>query len=614
MIGGYDLFHQAADLVLRIRIGGIHEIVKLFEEGFHLEGDGAADVDHGVVGALQAFLGHELLLVELLAGAKAGIRDLDIHIRPEAGEADEVAGQCLDLDGAAHVEDEDLAAVGVGAREHDEADSLRDGHEVADDVRVGHGDGAALGDLLFEDRDDRPVGAQDIAEADSDKFGLHAVQLHFISVDPGQGFLLMGKELGDLGGAAGLDHGIEALDDHLAQALGGAHDVGGVDSLVRGDQDKALAAVDHGRVGGLVGADGVVFDSLAGAVLHEGHMLVGRGVVDDLRAVFVEDFEHPAAVADGPDQDLEIEVRVLFAELELDVVGVVLIDVKDDQLAGAVGSDLPAEFGADGAAAARDKDSPAVDEVIDFLHISFDGFAAEEVLHGDVLHGRDGDLAQDQLVHAGQVFELTVCLLTDIQDVAALRGAGAGDGEVDLFDLKFLDSLQDGVASADDGNVVDLPLPLVGVVVDDADDALPDLRGLVDVAQDHAAGGARPDQHDTLNRPLLLSAAGIPHEENKPVGKTDADYKQKLENAAEYKVSDRHAAEKHGDSEQVDARRQNRSDERPHQLRIAGKPPDAAIQVEPPENDQTQHRVGRGKAQKRPQIISRDLREPAVEA
>ena len=108
----------------------------------------------------------------------------------------------------------------------------------------------------------------------------------------------MCEQLRDLVGLALFDLGVKTLNDHLTQSLTGAHDIGGVDGLIRRDQYEALAAMDHGGVCGLVGTDRVVLDRLVGAVFHKRHMLVCCCVVDQLRSVFLKDAEHSAAVAD----------------------------------------------------------------------------------------------------------------------------------------------------------------------------------------------------------------------------------------------------------------------------------------------------------------------------
>ena len=168
---------------------------------------------------------------------------------------------------------------------------------------MGDRDGAALLDLLFENGDDRAVGAQDIAEAHGHKLGLRLLKGLCRDGVVGRG---MGKQRRNLVRLSLFDLFVKGLDDHLAEALAGAHDVGGVDGLVGGNEDKALAAVEHGGIGRAVGAEGVVLNGLTGAVLHEWDMLVGGGVVDQLGAVGAEDLVQTAAVPNRADERDEV--------------------------------------------------------------------------------------------------------------------------------------------------------------------------------------------------------------------------------------------------------------------------------------------------------------------
>ena len=491
---GVDQGGDVAANIGFVGVGSFHQSAEAAEESVCVKGNGSADVNEVVVGLAEALFLHQLFFIELFTRAKTGILDFDIHIRLEAGELDKVAGQGVDLHRGAHVEDEDLAAVGIGAGLHDKRDGLLDGHEIADDIGMGDRDGAALLDLFFKDGDDRAVGAQDIAEAHGHKLGLRMLQGLCRDGVVGRG---MGEQRGNRVCTAGLDLFIKGLDDHLAEALAGAHDVGGVDGLVGGDQDKALAAVEHGGIGRAIGAEGVIFNCLAGAVLHEGDMLVSGGVVDQLGTVGAEDLVQAAAVADRADERDKVQVGILLAKLELDGIGVVLVDIKDHQLFGVVRGDLAAELGADGPAAAGDQDGLAGDEGKNLLHIRLNRLAAEEVLHGDVLHGGHADLILNQLIDAGKLFELAAGLAADGEDLLLLFAGGAGDGKIDLVDFILLNSWEDVLAAADNGDAVDIAVPLVGVVVDDADDPVVRPVGLLDIAEDHLASGAGADKHDT---------------------------------------------------------------------------------------------------------------------
>ena len=171
MIGGYDRLHQALNLIFLIGICHVHEVFQLFEEGVTVEGDGLSDVDEIIVCLQQALFSHEFFFIQFLAGSESGVFNADVHIRLVARETDQVAGKLIDLHGTAHIKDEDFSAVGIGAGQQDQTHRLGDGHEIADDIRVGHCDRSAVGDLLPEQGDHGAVAAEHIAETDRDKFG-----------------------------------------------------------------------------------------------------------------------------------------------------------------------------------------------------------------------------------------------------------------------------------------------------------------------------------------------------------------------------------------------------------------------------------------------------------
>ena len=127
-------------------------------------------------------------------------------------------------------------------------------------------------------------------------------------------------------------------------------------------------------------------------------MLVSCGMKDDLRMVgfhYIKDFP---AVSDGSDDGLHLQKGEFLANLQLDVISIVFIDVKDDQLLWTVLRDLPAYFRTDGSASAGDQDYLPLEGVIDFLHIDMNRISAQEILHRDLLQGTDGQLPGVQLI------------------------------------------------------------------------------------------------------------------------------------------------------------------------------------------------------------------------
>ena len=343
---GGKLLHHALVVVG----GGGFQRLQLLVELRQVDGAGACHKNFVVLGAahLVLLLVHHQLFVELLAGAQAHHLDLHVHARLVAVKADELLGKVHDLDRLPHVQHIDVAAFGQGTGLQHQLGRLRDGHEVALDVLIGQGDRAALFDLGFKQRDDAAVAAQHVAEP-------HRHTLHVGVARKG-------------------------LDEHLADALGAAHDAGGVDGLVGGQLHEPLHPVLAGAHQQVLGAQHVVLDRLGGADLHQRHMLVGRRVEHHRGVVGLKHLVQPLFVPDGADEHGHRDIAaVLLLQFHLQLVGAVLVDVKDEQLARVEAHHLPAQLRADGAAAARHQHRFAGEVAGDLLHVQRHLVAGQKV-------------------------------------------------------------------------------------------------------------------------------------------------------------------------------------------------------------------------------------------
>ena len=262
---------------------------------------------------------------------------------------------------------------------------------------------AAAGDLVAEQRDHAAVGAQHVAEAHGHVFRV-AAQSH-------------------------------VLHDQLRDALGGAHHVGGVDRLVRGQLHVLLHAVFVRAERHVQRAAHVVLHGLGGAVLHQRHVLVRRRVEHHVRPILREHRLQPLPVADGADQHLGVQrAAVLLAQLVEQLVGVVLVDVEYDQPLRGEARDLAAQLGADGAAAARHQHRAVGQVAADRVHVQLHLVAAEQVGDVHVAHRAHLGLAVHHLGQHRHVAQLAVRLGADVHDPALVHRAGRGNGDDDLVD------------------------------------------------------------------------------------------------------------------------------------------------------------------------------------
>ena len=255
-----------------------------------------------VVRPLQSFFGHKLLFVQLFPRTKTGILHLDIHIRFQTGQTDEVACQRIYFYRLTHIQHKDFAAVGVAAGLKHQADRLRNGHEITNDVRMGDGNRAAGKNLFLEQRNHGSVASQHIAEPYCNEFRLALAKL-FILLRRRCPFFenRIAEHLRCFIRFARLHQMVEGLHNHLAQSLGGAHDVARVYRFVRTDQHKFIDVMNHCRKCGIVGTDDIVFNRFARTDLHQRYVFVGRSMEYDIRVILLEHLENSSVISNRTD-------------------------------------------------------------------------------------------------------------------------------------------------------------------------------------------------------------------------------------------------------------------------------------------------------------------------
>ena len=82
-------------------------------------------------------------------------------------------------------------------------------------------------------------------------------------------------------------------------------------------------------------------------------MLMGGGMIDQIGSVLGKEVFQSIPVSYGANEHGETQVGVIPAQFLLDVIGVVFVDVEDDELLRVLARDLTAELAADGAPVTR---------------------------------------------------------------------------------------------------------------------------------------------------------------------------------------------------------------------------------------------------------------------
>ena len=287
------------------------------------------------------------LLVEFLAGPESGVFDFDIF---SAAQSNHLLGQVGNLHWTSHIEDENLAALTLGASLKNKLAGLGNEHEIAYDVGMGHRDRASKANLLLEEGNDGAIGVEHIAEP-------------------------CRNELGDTLHLPIFDGIVKALHVNLADALGATHHIGGIDSLVGGNHDELTAAVFQSQVSDNLGADDIVVDTLAGVVLQHGHVLVGSCMEDIFGTIGLEDVIHTVFLTDAHEDGLSHDVGKLVAHHQPHVMERRLGLVDENEHLGAELGHLLHNLATNTAGSAGDEDVLAAELLLDIGQIDVDGGA-----------------------------------------------------------------------------------------------------------------------------------------------------------------------------------------------------------------------------------------------
>jgi hypothetical protein len=266
------------------------------------------------------------LLVQLLAGPQPDERDVDVLALGEAREPDHLARHVHHLHGLAHVEQEHLAALADRRGLEHQSHRLGDGHEVTRGLGVGHRERAAALELALEQRHDRALAAEHVAEAHRAVASLAAPR--------------------------------SRLHEPFAHALGRAHHARRPHRLVGRHQHEVLDPVPAGRVDQQPRAHHVVEHGLARRVLEQRHVLVRGRVQHHLWPVRGEHRLEPARIAQVGDAGGEHEHARRGGEFALDEIEPVLGVVHEHQLGRVEARHLPRQLRADRAARAGDQHPP----------------------------------------------------------------------------------------------------------------------------------------------------------------------------------------------------------------------------------------------------------------
>ena len=163
---------------------------------------------------------------------------------------------------------------------------------------------------------------------------------------------------------------------------------------------------------------------------------MGGGVEHHIGFVGIKQQFQPSGVPDGADLHAEGQVpAVLVQQLLLDVIGIVFVNIKNDQPLGTVLDDLAAQFTADGAAATGDQHGASGQQAVHSGIIQMNGVPAQQILDLHLPQLGADRLLVDQLQRAGQGGNFDAPIRQLPQDLLAVEVVHGGDGENGLVNV-----------------------------------------------------------------------------------------------------------------------------------------------------------------------------------
>ena len=142
-----------------------------------------------------------------------------------------------------------------------------------------------------------------------------------------------------------------------------------------------------------------------------------------------------SGIPNGTNQDHQIQIRVFLFQFLLNIICIVFINIKHDQLFRLIRCDLTTESGSNASASSGHHHLFAMNKRMDLFHIYFDRLPSQQLLHVDIPQSAHLDLSSQELIHARQVFQLTSRLFTDIQNISLFLCRSARYRYNDLVDL-----------------------------------------------------------------------------------------------------------------------------------------------------------------------------------
>ena len=256
--------------------------------------------------------------------------------------------------------------------------------------------------------------------------------------------------------------------DNLTHTLCRAHNIRGVDRLICRNHHKALRTILLAQLNHIQRTKNIVFHRLNAVLFHQRHMLMCCSMHHNLRMVFLHNPAHGTLTADIGNFWLKIQfIAITQAQLLLQVINAVLINIQRHNLLRLHLRQLTAKLAADTATAAGNKNNLALIIISNKLIVYCNRLAEQQFINIKLTQHTLASLGN---VRHGKVINLNLvaCLTIEVEQHLLIRIHDIGNSKNNLLHAHLLKVIQGIFAFSQNRQAHNLASCLIWILVDKA--------------------------------------------------------------------------------------------------------------------------------------------------
>ena len=268
-------------------------------------------------------------------------------------------------------------------------------------------------------------------------------------------------------------------------------------------------------------------------------MFVCCSVENQFRTILFKDGIDPFSISHRPDQNLQVHVRIFCKEFILYVVGIVFINVQNNQKSRIVQCHLPADLTSDGSSAPCDQHGLALDIIHDLIHLEVDRLSSEQVLNLDFPEHGYTDFIVDQLIDSRENQDFTGCILADIQQFFLGFSGYRRNRNDNLFDSIFFSIIGNHFFLSDDRYSLKICSQFGGIIVNNTGNLSIQMLAVIHLTHDHITGRSGTYNHRLDGRSFSFFPVFVHRDPQEPIGESAYDRQKRKQQQVKERITSR---------------------------------------------------------------------------